>query len=70
VNVDTTTVLQWRKSPTSGAGGECVEVARAGDMVLLRESDEPDTVIVMTTPAKFARFIEGVKLGAFDDLAS
>ncbi|MFI7321651.1 DUF397 domain-containing protein [Streptomyces venezuelae] len=41
---------QWEKSSFSGVeGANCVEVARFEGHLLLRESDDPDTVIA-TTP--------------------
>ncbi|MGW2231088.1 DUF397 domain-containing protein [Streptomyces formicae] len=46
--------VQWQKSTFSGAGGEnCVEVTRTKSHLLLRESDDPDTVIT-TTPASLS----------------
>ncbi|MCX4559161.1 DUF397 domain-containing protein [Streptomyces umbrinus] len=40
----------WQKSSFSGGGdsSDCVEVAAAQGVLRLRESDEPDTVIVAT----------------------
>ncbi|MEO3972577.1 DUF397 domain-containing protein [Streptomyces sp. CAU 1734] len=59
---------QWQKSSFSGGGGEnCVEIAREGNGVLIRESDAPGTVIA-TDRAKLAAFIQGVKAGEFDHL--
>jgi predicted secreted Zn-dependent protease len=59
--------LVWQKSSFSGGGeGECVEVAAGPDgLIHVRESDEPD-VIAVTTPAKWAAFVKGVKAGEFD----
>lgn len=43
--------ITWQKSSFSGAGDEdCVELAHNGPHLLLRESDDPDTVIA-TPPA-------------------
>lgn len=62
--------IQWRKSSksSSAADGECLELARVGGEILLRESDNPE-VVVRTTPAKLRAFLGGVKGGEFDDLA-
>jgi hypothetical protein len=40
----------WQKSSFSGGGDsdDCVELAARQDTLLLRESDEPDTVIAAT----------------------
>lgn len=63
-------IRQWRKSSYSGdAANNCVEVARAADAaVLLRESDEPQTVIA-TTPAALRALARAVKAGRFDHLS-
>lgn len=56
--------LKWQKSSFSGddANRDCVEVAASpgGDSLLLRESDEPGTVL-LTTPASMRAL-----LGAFE----
>ena len=60
--------LAWRKSSFSGSDGgqDCIEVAAGDDgLVHVRESDDPGTVAV-TTPAKWAAFLSGVKAGEFD----
>lgn len=59
------TPSNWQKSSFSSAGDNCVEVRTVDDLVELRESDDRD-VIVRTTPAKFAAFLQGVKAGEFD----
>ncbi|WP_405360676.1 DUF397 domain-containing protein [Kitasatospora sp. NBC_00085] len=59
------TTARWQKSSYCGASNECVEVRTVDGLVELRESDDGG-VIVHTTPAKFARFLEGVKAGEFD----
>ncbi|MER7652379.1 MULTISPECIES: DUF397 domain-containing protein [Actinomycetes] len=44
------TITNWQKSSYSGNASNCVELAEAADRtVLLRESDEPSTVVV-TSP--------------------
>lgn len=60
---------EWRKSSFCGGNGgnNCIEVARDGDRVLIRESDRPDEVVV-TTPAKLDAFLKGAKAGEFDHL--
>ncbi|MFC5033492.1 DUF397 domain-containing protein [Streptomyces sp. So13.3] len=56
--------LQWQKSSFSDSGGEnCVELAAAvNGTVLLRESEAPG-VVLSTTPARFAAFLETLKGG-------
>ncbi|MFF1903812.1 DUF397 domain-containing protein [Kitasatospora sp. NPDC058218] len=60
---------KWQKSSYSASNNECIEVRAADGMVELRESDTGD-VIVRTTPAKFAKFLQGIKAGEFDHLTT
>ncbi|MFF2040177.1 DUF397 domain-containing protein [Kitasatospora sp. NPDC058170] len=55
----------WQKSSYSGASDNCVEVRTADGLVELRESDDGD-IIIRTTLAKFATFLQGAKAGEFD----
>ncbi|MEV7287725.1 DUF397 domain-containing protein [Streptomyces sp. NPDC093252] len=60
--------IQWQKSSFStDAEGNCLELATHGGEILLRESEDPES-IVTTTPAKLAAFLAGVKAGEFDHL--
>ncbi|MEU6822785.1 DUF397 domain-containing protein [Streptomyces atriruber] len=62
--------INWQKSSFSGGGGEnCVEVALHEGAIVMRESDEPGSMIT-TSPAKLAAFIAGVKNGEFDHLVN
>ncbi|MFE6866935.1 DUF397 domain-containing protein [Kitasatospora sp. NPDC057692] len=58
--------FNWQKSTFSGDAAECVEIASDGELVHVRESDEPTTVI--TTKAKLATWIRAAKAGEFDHL--
>ncbi|BBJ43920.1 hypothetical protein SSPO_066380 [Streptomyces antimycoticus] len=63
--------IQWRKSSYSGDadGNNCVELAQCdATAILLRESDEPQTVIA-TTPAALRALARAVKAGRFDHLS-
>ncbi|MCP9945041.1 DUF397 domain-containing protein [Streptomyces somaliensis] len=62
--------INWQKSSFSGGGGEdCVEVAQHDGDIMMRESDDPGTVIT-TSREKLRAFILGVKAGEFDHLVS
>ncbi|QFR02832.1 DUF397 domain-containing protein [Streptomyces phaeolivaceus] len=60
--------VQWRKSSFSeDSDGNCIEVGLSGDGVLIRESDEPGTVV--TTASDGLRvFLADIKAGAADRL--
>ncbi|MFE6744920.1 DUF397 domain-containing protein [Kitasatospora purpeofusca] len=57
--------LDWQKSSYSGDAADCVEVASEGELIRIRESDDP-AVIVTTTKAKLAAWLQGAKAGEFD----
>ncbi|MFD4395669.1 DUF397 domain-containing protein [Kitasatospora sp. NPDC058478] len=56
---------KWQKSSYSGATNECVEVRTVDGTVELRESDQGH-LIIPTTPAHFAAFLQAAKAGEFD----
>lgn len=55
---------KWRR-PKSCSGGQCVEVARAGDRILMRDSKNPDMEPLVFSAAEWADFVSGVKAGQF-----
>ena len=60
----------WRKSSKSNGQGACVEVAFLADGgIALRESDDPDAVVV-TNAVKWEAFLAGVRNNEFDQPAS
>lgn len=59
---------EFRKSSYSD-NGDCVELAPAGDAVLLRDSKDPDGPVLAFTRAEMAGWIAGCKAGEFDSLA-
>ncbi|MCM3809209.1 DUF397 domain-containing protein [Streptomyces sp. DR7-3] len=62
-------IQPWRKSSYSGdAANNCVELARIPDAILLRESDEPGTVIAIT-PAALRALTRAARAGRFDQLS-
>jgi len=64
----------WRKSSHSGSNGNCVEIAwrqgAGGINILVRDSKFPDQEPLMFSPGEWAAFLERVKTGDFDALAS
>ena len=57
--------LTWLVSRTCD-GGACVKAARHGDRIVLGNTTHAD--VVSYTPIEFKAFLEGAKLGDFDQL--
>lgn len=52
----------WRKSTRSGGnGGNCVEVATAGDHIGVRDSKNPDGPVLIVSPADWRAFISHLR---------
>jgi hypothetical protein len=60
--------LDWRVSRTCDTGA-CVGVARQGDAVYIRNTNDPEGVISTFTPEEWRQFLAGAKLGHFDEIA-
>jgi Domain of unknown function (DUF397) len=60
--------LSWLKSTRSGGSGSgaCVEVARAGDGVAVRDSKDPGGTVLRFTSGCWASFLDEAKAGAHD----
>jgi hypothetical protein len=54
----------WRKSSYCDTGGQCVEVAQAGQAHLVRDSKNPDGGYLAFSGQGWAAFISDVKDGA------
>ncbi|MFE5582679.1 DUF397 domain-containing protein [Kitasatospora sp. NPDC056531] len=57
--------LNWQRSSFSGEKTNCLEIASEGELVYIRESDNPD-LVVTTTRTKLNAWILGAKDGEFD----
>lgn len=55
----------WQKSSFDSDQANCQEITRDGDTILVRESDDPDTVVT-TTIANLTVFLKGATAGEFD----
>jgi Domain of unknown function (DUF397) len=60
--------LVWRKAQMSVNNGACVELARAGSMIAIRDSKDPAGPVLVYSPAEWHAFLHGAKNGEFDDL--
>jgi hypothetical protein len=58
--------IQWRKATKSGNNGQCVEVAKVGDTINVRDSKDPDGPTLSFTPAEWYAFLEGAAQGEFN----
>jgi hypothetical protein len=57
----------WRKSRRSDGGGNCVEVATAGDGTIgVRDSKNKTGPVLSFTPDAWTAFLEGIRSGEFD----
>ena len=56
--------LDWRRSGRC-SGGNCVEVAKDGDRVLIRDSREPGRRPLQISSADWAAFVGGIEDGDF-----
>ncbi|MGH8603602.1 MAG: DUF397 domain-containing protein [Gammaproteobacteria bacterium] len=64
-NVQQHVSLAWRKSTASGSGA-CVEVARAEEMILVRDSKNPAGPAFAFSGVEWEAFLADVRVGRFD----
>jgi hypothetical protein len=55
---------RWRQS-SSCNGGSCVEVAHLGGAIAVRDSVDPDGVVLTCRERTWREFVADVKTGAF-----
>ncbi|MEU1278770.1 DUF397 domain-containing protein [Streptomyces sp. NPDC005805] len=54
----------WQQSSYCAQGEACLNVASLDSAVLLTESDDPDGVILRTSPAAFADLLRALRAGS------
>jgi hypothetical protein len=59
--------LKWRKSSASSGSGECVEVAKRGVSVLVRDSRYPSTAVLSFGPEQWVAFLSRVRGDATEE---
>jgi hypothetical protein len=63
-------MMKWIKAKSSFSNSNCVEVARAGSIIVVRNSRNPSGVPLAFTKDEWVAFVGGVKGGEFDGLVS
>jgi len=59
--------ISWNKSSRSNPSGNCVEVAKGTNEILVRDTkDKGNGPVLKFTKAEWQAFLEGVNLGEFD----
>jgi Domain of unknown function (DUF397) len=53
--------LIWRTSKASGGNGECVEIARGGQSVLVRDSRDPSGVVLAFPSGHWSAFLGRIR---------
>jgi hypothetical protein len=59
--------LVWRKSRASADVGECVEIARLGETVLIRDSHDRSGTLLRLTSSQWLRLTARIRNGDRDD---
>ena len=57
--------IRWKRASVCGTGAICVEVAKDGDEVLVRDSAKPH-IVIRTSEDGWRAFVAGAKNGEFD----
>ena len=60
------TGVRWYKSTRSAANGACVEVARFGAAVGVRDSKDPESPVLRFTANDWQSFLATAKRGSLD----
>lgn len=68
-NTESSTDTPWRIAAKSG-GGNCVQVARRGGVIMIADSKNPGGPVLAYTLQEFDAFLDGAKKGEFDDFLS
>jgi len=58
--------LDWRKARRSMNGGNCTEVAVATGIVAVRDSKDPDGLVLRYPVSSWRSFLAAARMGDFD----
>jgi hypothetical protein len=61
--------FNWRKSSRSVNGGNCTEVASTSGIIVVRDSQDPDTLVLPYPVNTWRSFVTAVRAGIFDSLS-
>jgi Domain of unknown function (DUF397) len=60
--------LNWRKSARSVNNGNCTEVASASGTVIVRDSMDPETLVLRYSARSWASFLDATRQGRYDSI--
>lgn len=60
--------LNWRKSAYSVNNGNCTEVASTAGIVAVRDSQDPDTLVLCYPANSWSSFLNSVRAGHFGSI--
>jgi hypothetical protein len=58
--------IHWRKALRSVGNGNCVEVAPVAAGVVVRDSKDPDGLVIRYSPNSWDSFVTRARTGSFD----
>jgi hypothetical protein len=68
VQEDETGCLNWRKSVRSVNNGACTEVASSVGVIMVRDSQDPDTLVLRYSASSWRAFLHAARTGTLDSL--
>lgn len=60
--------LNWRKSARSINAGNCTEVASSAGVVVVRDSQDPHSLVLPYTADSWCAFLNAARRGQFDPI--
>jgi hypothetical protein len=58
--------LNWRKSARSVAAGNCAEVASTAGVIVVRDSQDPESLVLQYPAGSWRSFVDATRMGQFD----